>query len=433
MEMTARGAALLALERCRREKAWSDAVLDSIIRSAGLDRRDAALASRLCYGVQQNKMLCDFYIDAFSSTRTTRMEPRVLDILRISVYSLLFLDRVPERAVVNEAVSLCKSMGNPKAAGLVNAVLRRISERRDSLPEIPGQGSADYLSVRYSHPLWLVNAYLERLGYNGTEMLLKENNSVPPVAVQVNTLKTTTDALTEDGAEPHPWLPDCLLLADAGEQLDMVRSGLAYVQDAAAKLSVLAAAPKPGMKVWDACAAPGGKSFAAAVLMENKGSILSCDLHEKKLSRIQSGADRLGISIIETRALDARKAEFTELFDVVIADVPCSGLGVVRKKPDIRYKDASEISGLPEIQHDILCSVSRFVKPGGTLLYSTCTIMEEENEDICRRFLSEHPEFQTEGFCLPGPAGDVPSGMLTLWPHIHGTDGFFLCKMIRSI
>lgn len=432
MEMNSRSVALLALERCRREKAWSDAVLDSLIRSVGLDRRDAALASRLCYGVQQNRTLCDYYIDFFSSTRSTRMEPRVLDILRISVYSLLFLDRIPERAVVNEAVSLCKTMGNPKASGLVNAVLRRIVENKSHLPSIPGQGTAEYLAIRYSHPIWLVKLFLDRLGYNGTENLLIENNNVPPVTAQINTL-LNNDVYHDNYCTVHSWLPDCVILDDAGEKLEIVRSGHAYIQDPAAKLAVIAASPKPGMKVLDACSAPGGKSFAAAMLMQNEGRILACDLHEKKLSRIQNGANKLGISIIETMAIDARKADFSECFDLVIADVPCSGLGVIRKKPDIRFKEETDLSDLPAIQYDILCNVSRFVKPGGTLLYSTCTVREIENENVCRCFLSENRDFQTDSFTLPGPAGEVPSGMLTLWPHIHGTDGFFICKMKRSI
>lgn len=435
MEMTAREAALLALERCRRGGAWSDAVLDGIIQNAGLDRRDAALASRLCYGVQQNMMLCDFYIDAYASVRTTRMEPKLLDILRISVYTMLFLDRVPDRAAVNEAVELTKRAGLARASGLVNAVLRRVSENRDRLPVIPGEGTAAYLSVRYSHPKWLVDAYMSRLGYVETEKLLEMNNSVPPITAQVNTLRTSCDALLQDGAELHPWLPDCVILPDGGQGLAPVQNGLAYVQDPAAKLSVLAAAPQAGMSVLDACAAPGGKSFAAGMLMQNTGSILSCDLHEKKLSRIRSGAERLGLSIIDTKAMDARIAsqQLQKQFDVVLADVPCSGLGVIRKKPDIRYKSGTELNGLPEIQLSILRGLAGCVKPGGVLLYSTCTILEAENEAVCKQFIAENGAFSAEAFTLPGPVGTVEDGMLTLWPHIHGTDGFFLCKMRRSI
>lgn len=434
MEMSARTAALLALARCRRDGAWSDAVLDGIIRNAGLDSRDAALASRLCYGVQQNMFLCDYYINAYSSVRTSRMEPKVLDILRMSVYSMLFLDRVPDRAAVNEAVEICKNGGNKRAAGLVNAVLRRVSENRDNLPAIPGEGTAEYLSIRYSHPQWLVKAYLGRIGYAETERLLIANNETPRICAQVNTLKTTADTLCSADAQMHPWMPDCVFLPEGANGLEPVKSGFAYVQDPAARLAVLAAAPQPGMAVLDACAAPGGKSFAAAILMRDDGSILSCDLHEKKLGRIRSGAERLGLHIIETMALDARNAaSLGRQFDVVIADVPCSGLGVIRKKPDIRYKNADELVGLPEIQRNILRGLSACVKPGGVLLYSTCTLLEAENEGVCSQFLAENTAFTAEAFSLPEPIGRAESGMFTFWPHIHGTDGFFVCKMRKSI
>ena len=432
MAMTAREAALQALERCRRGGAWSDAVLDGIVRAAGLDRRDTALAVRLCYGVQQNAALCDFYIDAYSSVRTRRMEPKLLDILRLSVYSMLFLSRIPDRAAVSEAVALTKAAGLQRAAGLTNAVLRRVAENREKLPEPPGKGTAQYLAVRYSHPVWLAAEYVAQLGYAGAEAALAANNTVPPITAQVNTLKTDAEILLARGAQPHPWLPDCVLLPGGG--LDTVAEGLAYVQDAAARLAVMAAAPEPGMSVLDACAAPGGKSFAAGILMQNRGMILSCDLHEKKLRRVSEGARRLGLDILRTRTLDARKAGemLEERFDLVLADVPCSGLGVIRKKPDIRYKPEAELAGLPDIQLDILRGLAPCVRPGGVLLYSTCTTRERENAGVCAAFLAEHTEFAPEPFTLPEPAGAAETGMLSLWPHIHGTDGFFLCKLRKS-
>ncbi len=434
MEMTARGAALQALARCRRSGAWSDEVLSSIRSCESLEPRDAALAQQLCIGVLQNKALCDFYIDCYSSVRTARMEPKLLDILRISVYSLLFLDRIPDRAIVHEAVELCKQGGLARAAGLANAVLRRIAENREALPEPPGKGTSEYLSVRYSHPKWLTEAFLSRQCYSDTEKLLQWNNGTPALYLQVNTLKCTGDEMIEAGAQAHPWLPDCVVFPNGGVGLEFVREGKAYVQDPAARLAVLAADPKPGMTVLDACAAPGGKSFAAGIRMRGQGRILACDLHEKKLSRIQDGADRLGLSLIETHAMDARSAGETlrEQFDLVIADVPCSGLGVIRRKPEIRYKSEEEIGGLPGIQADILRSLAGCVKPGGVLMYSTCTLLREENEDICLQFLAENEAFSAEPFCLAGPIGSVESGMLTLWPQRYETDGFFLCKMRRS-
>jgi 16S rRNA (cytosine967-C5)-methyltransferase len=208
--------------------------------------------------------------------------------------------------------------------------------------------------------------------------------------------------------------------------------GLFYVQDRAARTAVDIVASKPGMKVLDACSSPGGKSFAAAISMENRGSILSCDIHEKKLGLVQSGAQRLGINIISTEARDARENvdEFHDAFDLVIVDVPCSGLGVIRKKPEIRNKDFSSLAGLPIIQRDIINNLANFVKPGGSLLYSTCTILEEENEAIVTEFLSNRPDFELQSFSIDGINCD--RGMYTFWPNVDGTDGFFVAKLIRK-
>jgi len=242
----------------------------------------------------------------------------------------------------------------------------------------------------------------------------------------VNTLKTSVDALmmqlTEQGigAEPHPWCPECLVIRGSGslEQLDAFREGLFYVQDPAARMAAMAADLKPGMRVLDCCSAPGGKSFASAIAMENRGEIISCDLHEKKLGRIRENAERLGFSIIHTQAMDGSQPyeEFRKSFDLVIADVPCSGLGVIRKKPEIRYKPQADIQRLPEVQLRILRGLSSCVKAGGILLYSTCTILREENEAVVEAFLQEGHPFTVEE-------------MRTLWPHKNGTDGFFICRM----
>jgi len=215
--------------------------------------------------------------------------------------------------------------------------------------------------------------------------------------------------------------------------LESFNKGGFYVQDAAAKLSVMAAAPKAGDRILDVCSAPGGKSFAAAILGGGQVSITSCDIHDNKLSRIRESAKRMGLNCIDTIAADARvnMAQWNEGFDTVIADVPCSGLGVIRKKPDIRYKDMSVFDALPGIGLDILKNVSRYVKPGGVLLYSTCTLRREENENVVAAFLEGNGGYDLEGFSMPG-LGEIPEGMLTLWPHVHDTDGFFFAKLRRK-
>lgn len=257
--------------------------------------------------------------------------------------------------------------------------------------------------------------------------------------MQLNPLKTSEAALTEElrgegvGVTPHAWVPGCLELSGTGDltTLSAFYNGRFTVQDAAAHLIVCAADFARGQKVLDVCAAPGGKSFAAAFAMENEGSILSCDLHENKLKRIREGAQRLGITCIDTVCADGRtfREEWAGQFDTVVCDVPCSGLGIIRKKPDIRYKDAREFAALPEIQRAILSNSARYVKAGGLLVYSTCTILPEENERVTDDFLSAHPEFTYESFSLPN--GEHVPGHITLWPQRSNTDGFYLSRMRR--
>ncbi len=439
--MNARETALKALTKVRRNGAFSDAALNSVLLKENLDERDASLASRIFYGVEQNQALCDFYISAFSSFKPTKMEPQVLDILRLTVYQLVFLSKIPVNAAVHEGVELAKKHANPRASGLVNAVLRKISANLDQLPAVTGATAADRLSVQYSHPIWLVEAFIKRLGEEGAEALLEANNKEAVITVRINTLKTDKQtlisALQEDAVESadHPWLENCLELRNAHhiDRLAAFEKGYFYVQDPAAILTVLAAAAKPGMLVIDGCAAPGGKSFAAAIEMGDSGRIISCDINEKKLQRVGEGAHRLGIKTIQPQVMDALEPN-TDLFasaDIVIADVPCSGFGVIRKKPEIRYKPEREVLQLPELQRRILDNLSQYVKPGGILLYSTCTLLERENEDVIQAFLETHGAYVPESFTLPGPEGTVASGMTTLWPHVHGTDGFFLCRLRR--
>jgi len=437
--LSARKAALRALESVRRGGKWSDAAIAEACSK--LDKRDSALCAQLCYGVLQNTEFCDHYIDLYSSVKCADLQPKVLDLLRISVYQILFLTKIPQRAAVNEAVSLCKSGIAPRASGLVNAVLRRVCEASAALPEIPREDERMYLSTLCSHPLPLVELLLREYDSAFVESFLRANNAPTPIYLQVNTCRTHTETLLasfashEIAAKRHPWLPDCIVISGGDvTALPGFAEGLFYVQDPAAKLALMAAGARLGMCVLDACAAPGGKTMAAAIAMENSGSILSCDIQEKKLGRIRESAERLGFDIVNCAAMDARKQPeaHREAFDLVLADVPCSGLGVIRKKPEIRRKPLHEIDGLPAIQLGILRALANCVKPGGVLLYSTCTVRRSENEEIIARFLSENDSFTTESFELPAPECDCTSGMVTLWPHIHDTDGFFICKLRRA-
>lgn len=438
--MSARETALRVLSSCRVGGAWADAALKAQLSRDGLSGPEASLCSRIVYGVTQNRLLLDFYLSAYCSQKPDHLQPPLLDILRIGAYQILFLDKVPDSAAVNTSVELAKTAGRSQAAGLVNAVLRKISQNKTTLPVIPERDEAKYLSIRYSHPKWLVKRLLTMLGREEAERFLAANNDQTSTAAQVNPLRGTAEALMEAleaqgvKAEAHPWLTDCLLLSGTGdlERLKPFQEGWFYIQDPAARLTVMALDVKPGDQVLDVCAAPGGKSFAAAVAMKNQGRILACDIHENKLKRIRDGAERLGLTCIEITTADGRVCcpEWTEQFDAVLVDAPCSGLGIIRKKPDVRYKKAEELFSLPVVQHDVLDNAAAYVRPGGLLVYSTCTILPEENSQTADAFLAEHPDFSRETFSLPS-VGQVP-GEIALWPQRHGTDGFYICRMRRQ-
>ena len=438
--MDAREAALLTLNTCQRQGGWSDGALKKQRAAGGLEGREAALATQLCFGVVQNEMLLDFYISKFSNISLRRMESKVIQVLRLGLYQMLFLAKIPQSAAVNCSVELTRThCKNPRAPGMVNAILRSLQRNLNQLPTIPQNDLAEYFSILYSHPVWLVEELLPLLGSEGTAEFLQANNSQPPMTAMVNTTKAAvqeaTELLAEQGVEvtPHPWLENCLILNKTGnlERLDAYGKGFFYVQDPASRLMALSSGAAPGMRVLDMCAAPGGKSFAAAIQMDNQGEVISCALHPHKKKLIQAGADRLGLSIIKpmTAAGKVRREEWVSAFELVLVDAPCSGLGVIRKKPDIRYKDPKPLEDLPQVQQAILENAAGYVKPGGVLMYSTCTILPRENGEIVSAFLEKHPEFVREAFELPGAAGRVEAGEITLWPQVHQTDGFFICKL----
>ena len=440
MKQSARITALRVLVSCRSNGAWADAALKAQISRDGLSGPDAALCSRIVYGVMQNQMLLDFYIGAYCSQKPDHLQPPLLEILRIGAYQILFLDKIPDSAAVNTSVELAKLSKRGQASGLVNAVLRKLSQNKEVLPPIPERDEVQRLSIQYSHPKWLTKRMVNLLGREEAERFLASNNQIAPLTIQINPLKTTMESLTEElhqadvKVRPHAWVPDCLELSGTGDltAIPAFREGKFLVQDPAARLVSLIAGIRPGQKVLDVCAAPGGKSLSAAFAMEGKGSIVACDLHENKLKRIQESADRLDVDIIATEAADGRvfRSEWESGFDVVLVDAPCSGLGIIRKKPDTRYKKADDLFTLPVIQSAILDNAARYVRPGGTLVYSTCTILPEENEQVTQAFLAEHTDFTLDSFELPQPVGKT-DGSLTLWPQRHDTDGFYICRMTR--
>ena len=436
--MGARETALNALIACRKDGAWSNGVLKEYILRDRLDARDAGLATRLCYGVLQNRGKLDFYLKQLLTGKLKDLHPVVRDILHLGLYQIYELDKIPASAAVNESVALAKKYHkNPKAAALVNGVLRNAVRTKGSLKE-----PVSY-AEKYSHPDELISLLKANLPKGKLEPMLKEDNEAPETVVQVNTLKTNTvllqKMLEEQGVSTrlHSWMKDCLVLAGTGnlEHLPAFREGLFYVQDPASRLSVLCAKlPKAEINVLDCCSAPGGKSFAAAIAMEGTGSIISCDVHAHKTGLIRNGADRLGLTNITAIQQDATAfvPEWENAMDVVLCDAPCSGLGIIRKKPDIRYKNLKELEDLPALQLAILKNQANYVKPGGVLLYSTCTVLRRENEDVVGSFLESRDDFYTEPLVLPEVFPKNESGMLTLIPGEYDTDGFFICRLRRK-
>ena len=435
--MGARETALNALIACRKGGAWSNGVLKDYIVRDRLDPRDAGLATRLCYGVIQNRNMLDFYLKQLLTGKLKDLHPVVRDVLHLGLYQIYEMDKIPESAAVNESVTLAKKyVKNPKASSLVNGVLRNAVRTKGQLTEPTSYAD------KYSHPDALISLLKANLPKGMLEPMLIADNAAPQTVVQVNTLQTTMSNLVERleaegvSARKHGWMENSLVLSGTGsiENLSAFKEGLFYVQDPASKLSVLCAKLPENANVLDCCAAPGGKSFAAAIAMKGTGRITSCDVHAHKTVLIANGASRLGFANMEAKQQDATVfvPEWEAKMDAVICDAPCSGLGIIRKKPDIRYKDLSEMAELPKLQLAILSNQARYVKPGGTLLYSTCTVLRRENEDVVRAFLEENNDFYLAPLDLPEVFPKNETGMLTLIPGEYDTDGFFISRLRRK-
>ncbi len=434
--MKVREAAYLSLERCDKTDKFSNLELDSAIKKYGFTGSDRAFFTTLVYGVIERRITLDYVIGVYSSKPIEKIEPKLMNILRLGAYQILFLDRTPDSAAVNESVELSKYHTHKGTASFVNAILRSISREKGSIP-MPKEGSDEYLSVKYSLPEWLISMWRDNYGSEKTEKLLSGMNRAPFLTLRVNTLKTTRDelinTLKNDGIDcsASEKCDSAVILNSnvAISELSALRDGLCFVQDEASQLCVKAVSAKAGETVIDTCSCPGGKSFGIALEMKNEGKLISLDLHESKLSLVYNGAEKLGINILSTSVHNGTKPkeDLVGTADRVLCDVPCSGLGVIAKKPDLRHKSPDDISRLPEIQYKILCNGASYLKNGGTLVYSTCTLNKAENEEIAERFLNEHPEFSP---CSEGMYEG--RSILTFFPDEHGTDGFFVAKFIKK-
>ncbi len=411
------------LSKIEHDKAYSNIALDNVLSNN--DATSAPFVCSLVYGVIERKITLDYILSQFLSQPLKKLNPQVLTVLRMGTYQLKYMDKIPVSAAVNESVKLVKKAKCTYASGLVNSVLRKISSAKIKLP-VTDNKIYD-LSISYSCPEGLVAHFVNDYGYEKAENILKSSLGAAPLFLRVNTLKITADELVgllekegvfvkQSGKETALEVVD----GNAVFKTDCYRKGYFHAQDLASQKCVEALAPNKNDTVFDMCAAPGGKSFTMAEMMENQGRILSFDLYDHKIKLINDGARRLGVDIINAQIGDA--AVYNENLpkaDKILCDVPCAGLGVIRRKPEIKYKDFGFVDKLCELQYNILNNASLYLKNKGVIVYSTCSLSKKENEEVCERFLKEHKDFKN-------------CGMVTLIPQDKGTDGFFFAKLVRE-
>lgn len=436
----ARKTALQALVRMEEQDSYSNLVMQKMLSDAQLSEADKSLCTALFYGVLERRITLDHLIARFSSRKLRKLEPPVRGALRLGLYQLIFLDKIPPSAAVNESVKLVQQSGCRSASGFVNGVLRSV-QRALPLERLlePIKEETERRSIRYSCPRWLVELWQSAYPADAEALLASTVTSPAPV-IRVNTLRVSPEELRETLEEkgytvrPVPGLPAALEVENLRgiERMPEYQTGLFTVQDASSQLCVHALLADPGEQVLDICSAPGGKAFTCAQEMKNKGIIDALDLYPQKAELIRRGAERLGLSIIRAGVSDAsRYHEDFESYDRVLCDAPCSGLGVIRKKPEIKYRDFSSNADLIALQYRILENASRYVKPGGRLVYSTCTLNPAENERQAERFLREHREFSFGSLPADFPRGGGEA-MITLMPQKDGTDGFFIAVLERK-
>ncbi len=428
--MNPRQTAALALLEMDRREGYSNLTLEPRLQRAGFSPQDRAFCSALFYGVLERRITLDWAIAHYSRTPIQKLEPEVLAALRLGALQLMEFPSVPPAAAVSQSVEVVRSLGKEKAAGFVNGVLRAMAQKACAVP--PPKDKLTALSVEHSVPAPLIQLWRRAYGHDAALEILQGSRGPAPTFLRVNTTKTTPAALMAcllaEGRESRavPGVENALELMTPGglAGLPSFREGLFHVQDLSSQLCAAALAPEPGMAVLDLCAAPGGKTFTVAELLEDRGRVLARDLHPHRVKLVEEGATRLGLASVTAETGDALCLDpaLEGKFDRVLCDVVCSGFGTLRRKPEIRYKPLDSLDGLPEVQYNILENASHYLKRGGRLVYSTCTLSPAENEEVVARFLGSHPEFSA-----PVPAKT----------YIHGRegldcDGFFVAVLEKE-
>ena len=425
----ARAAAVKVVFEVNERGAYSNIALAKTLKTENLNDIDRRFCTELIYGTIKMGQSIDWIISKFVNRPLKKIDPKILSILRVGIYQIFFLNKVPNSAAVNESVELAKKI-SISSSKFVNAVLRSAIREPDK-SKFPKDDSAESIALNFFHPKWLIERWIKQFGVEQTKAICAADNETPPLTLRVNTLKTNRaeilDKLTSQGINALPSTlteEGIIIINGAGslDNLDVLNQGYCQVQDESSMLVAHELAPKSGEFIIDCCAAPGGKATHIAELMKNDGHIIAADIHDHKIKQIKSNAERLDIKIIEPLLLDAREIgdKFKNKADKILVDAPCSGLGVLRRKADLRWKkNLQELKNLPKFQSEILNSAANALKIGGTLIYSTCTLEINENQNVINKFLESHKDFKLEH-------------MKTFLPHIDKTDGFFIAHLSRK-
>lgn len=425
----------------------ADEILSSLFIKSDLSKRDKAFITHLVYGILRWRNRLDWIIERFSNRRLMKITPWIVNILRLGVYQLLFLDKVPKAAAVNESVVLAHRYGHKGTVSFVNAILREVDRRKEKI-DYPDKNKdpITYLSIVHSHPIWLIERWLERYDFDKVEKICRANNSIPPLTIRVNTLKTTVEKLKIELEKEGIFVKPCYYSNEGLRlkfgidflSLDSFKEGLFQVQDEASILISNLLSPLPDSAVLDICAAPGGKTTHISQMMKNRGELFASDLKKGRLPMLKENYRRLGMNIVKMFCLDATKPlPFKKDFDGIMVDAPCSNLGVLRRNPDNKWqKSESRFDSLSKIQLKILGNTAPFLKKGGVLVYSTCSNEPEENREVIKKFLQKNKNFLIDDPkpYLPEKAFDLINndGYFESFPYNHEMDGFFGVRLIKK-
>lgn len=438
-KLGAREAALMILNQVEQDKAYSNLQLNKVLKNNEISGQEAALVTELVYGTIQHKNTLDYFIQKRVKQPLRKLQLWVLNLLRISFYQMHYLDRIPDHAVVNEAVSIAKKMGHRGISGMVNGVLRSTIREADTFTFTDFSSDVERIAITMSHPTWLVQRWIEQYGMVKTEKICDSNNQSPSVSIRVNTLKHTRDAYVHQLQEQNlsafssPLSPQGIVLSNAGNMTHSIgyEQGDYSIQDESSMLVAEIVDPKPGMKVLDACAAPGGKTTHLAEKMQDEGEIWANDIHEHKIKLIDQQVNRLQLKCIHTQVGDALELVNVfpkKSFDRILLDAPCSGFGVIRRKPDIKWaKSEEDIKEIAKLQRKLIESLSTLLKDDGYFIYSTCTIEKSENEEIIKYFLAEHSDFT-----LDTSSPWLSQGKIQIFPQDYHSDGFFIARLRKK-